>query len=471
VIIEATFPGFNLNDGTYYYAAMLPTNFSLLNVNNITANDLESNQLFSAGQFPNFYGTNYYDYSDNPKNTFCCDFENVTLSGMNYSAFKIDLQQNVELFVLNYNASGTPTPLFLVPFTDSICYNVTACVGQFLLPVSATPYSFYALSQFPEYEYDIFIDGVETNTFPRTALPYNLTVLVREIFSGLPEEDAAVLVGEDSGQNLFVPFTLAGYITENYAIGNTNAQGFETFLVTPTVYPSIVNYSIYVAVYLDDTILSREQLFVTEQDSLVATPKTFQPSRLQDNAVASVNAMNQIVSFMFTWSSQRIEAFLFNIDYNVGLDTFTTFDLQVSAFVSNPITLKTGAPNVISVDILNSGLTPPNDYSVRIQETDGYLIMNPYTDNSPLTETDRRHLRAAPVSTQFIVTPTSLGFVNSTITLEVLDSSDNVIGTTTIPVNPSLNIDSSGSFYNNDLLKTIVNLMNQIVNNMFNSLN
>ena len=181
--------------------------------------------------------------------------------------------------------------------------------------------------------------------------------------------------------------------------------------------------------------------------------------------------MNQIVSFMFTWSSQRIEALLFNIDYNVGADEFDTYDLQVSAFIENPIRLKTGAPNVLTVDIINSGLTPPSQYSVRIKEEDGYLIMNPYTDTTPLTETDRRHLRSAPVSTEFIVTPTSLGFVDSNVTLEVLDSSGNPIAELNIPVDDSLNIDSPGSFYNNDLLKTIVNLMNQIINNMFNSLN
>ena len=470
-IIETSFPGYNLKDSSYYYASMLSPDFNLLNVKNVSAIDLESNQLFSPSDYPQFYVKDYYTYSDNPKETFCCNMTTVPLGGNNYTAYTLTLNSDVSYHLLKYDDGENVTPLFLSEFKDATCYNSSSCVSQFLMPISDTEYNFFLLGMYESYEYDIWIDTIASSSFSQTALPYNLTVRVRNLYSGLTVPNASILVGEDSGQNLFVPYTLSGFVSEAYSVGKTNDQGYETFLVAPTVYPTIPDYSIYVAVLREGSKISKENLYVTSMDSLVTQQKTITPSRLKDNAVASVNAMNQIASFLYTWASQRVEAMKFKVDYDVLGNSFTTYDLQVSSIFPNPIEVKTGAPNVFTVLVSNTGGAPLTNFKARVKEEEGYLIMNPYTDTDPLTETTRVHTQLANMNEEFIVTPTALGFVSSNVTIEILSSSGNVIGTYEIPINANLNIDTAGTSYNNDLLKTIVNAMNQILNSLYNSLN
>lgn len=470
-ILETSFPGYNLKGGEYYYGSMLSSSFNLMNVKNVTSNDLEANQLFNVSDFPQFYSTNYDDISDNPKKTFCCNIENVSLGGINHTGFSLVLNNNVKYYVLKYSDGNVTTPLFLSTFENAICYNSTNCVSEFLIPKSPKDYNFYLLGKYESYDYDIWIDGVETSTFSQTALPYNLTVLVKNIYSGLPVPNVPLLVGEDAGQNLFIPYTLSGYVSEAYAVGQTDTNGYETFLVAPTVYPSITNYDIYLAVLRDEFKISKESLNVNSKDALITQKKSFSPSRLLDNAVASVNAMNQINSFLYTWSSQRVEALKFKIDYNVGAGTFTTYDLQNSLITPHSITAKTGAPNVFTITVSNTGAQSPTSFTAKVKESNGYLIMNPYTDNSPLTQTQRTHLQEVNMNQEFIITPTSLGFVSGNISIDIINSLGNVIGTYNVTVDPSLNIVNSGTYYNNDLLKTIVNAMNQVLDSLYKSLN
>jgi len=181
VISLVNFPGENLKDGEHYYAAMLRDTFDLDNVHNVSASDLEENQLFNSVEFPQFYEGSYYSYSDNPQTTFCCDTATISLAGKNFTAFAVNLTQNIPFYVLKYTDSDGPTPLFLVPFQNALCYNNTACVSEFMLPLSPTDYQFYAFPQYQAYEYEVYIDGLLSTTFPQTALPYNLTVIVKDI--------------------------------------------------------------------------------------------------------------------------------------------------------------------------------------------------------------------------------------------------------------------------------------------------
>lgn len=470
LISLVNFPGANLKDEEHYYAAMLRDSFDLDNVQNVSALDLEENQLFNSVEFPQFYGESYYSYSDNPQNTFCCDTATIPLAGQNFTAFAVNLTQNIPFYVLKYDDGSGPTPLFLVPFQDALGYNNTACVAEFMLPLSPTDYQFYAFPEYQAYEYDVYIDGLLSTSFPQTALPYNLTVVVKDIYSGNVVPNVSVLVGEDSGQNIFVPYKFSGFVSSAYSVGRTNDEGQETFIVAPTVYPSDSSYSIYLAVLQHGKRTSRASLDVVAKDALVTVEKRLSPSRLLDNTKASVNAMNQIVSYMYLWSSQLLQAKKFAVNYDVLGDSFTTYNYQINSIVPAPIKLKTGAPNVITVQVVNTGGAPTSLYSFKVVESDGYLIMSPYTDSAPLTQTDRTHEQAVLSGTDLIIAPTSLGFVNASVVLEVYEGS-RLIGNLSLDVDPTLNIVSGGQFYNNDILKTVVNAMNQIVNSLFNALN
>lgn len=466
IIAQVPFPGENFKNNVHWYGAMLPSEFLVTQIEEIEISDLASNQLFASSTFPSFY-PNYDNRNDNPFETFCCDTEQVQIGGQNFTAFKIDIEQGIDYYLLKYNDGGTMTPLFLVKNEDAFCYNATSCVGEFMLPITSQPYNFYAISELPAYTYTTFIDGVPSDTFPQTGLPYNLTVEVRELYSGALAPGVSVTVGEENGQNLFVPYRFQGYVSNFYTVGITNSMGRETFLVAPTEYADVQDYSMYVAVLYQDTLSSIEPLSVGNTDSLVQQSKPLNPAMLYDDAKATVNTLNSINNFLFIWSSQLLQAYRYTVQYDIATTDWTVSPAHTSG---NTFELKTGAPNVVNVIVTNNGF-PQSGYTARIRERDGHLIMNPYTGSAPLTGKDRvSSSQNLPTGTEFIVTPTSIGAVESNITLEIM-SGDAVIASLPAQIDSDLNIGSSGVFYNNDLLKTVTNTMNQIVNSLFYALN
>ena len=411
LIVQAEFPGANLKDDIHYYAAMLPDiNFSLNNIHNTSESDLTEDQLFSQAEFPTFY-PDYNDKSDNPSETFISGTDDILIGGINFTALKITTSVNVDYYLLKYNNSGDMTPLFIVPFKDCICYNETiqeGCVAQFMLPVNSNSYHFYILSKYAVYEFDTYIDEISSATFAQTALPYILRVDAKNLYTGSPAPNLPILVGEDSGQNIFIPYRLSGYVSKAYSIGETNSSGSETFLVAPTVYPSSDNYSIYVAAFPEGIIVSKKELFITEKDSLVRQSKPLSPSSLHNNAIVSINAMSSINSCLYRWASIYEKANKFRIEYDLSTGNFTTYRYTSPViYVQDNITMKTGAPNVFLIYVENNG-TNQSNYTIMLKETDGYLIVNPYVLSSPLDQKERRNFQESSVETEFIVTPTSL---------------------------------------------------------------
>jgi hypothetical protein len=466
LIYNMSFPGRNFNDDNHYYMATLESNFDISQLRNISISDLGENKTFSSLDFPTFY-PNYLGRSDGPNRTFCCQQEIIEVGGVNFSSLRATLENNVRYYLLNYGP-GYGTPIFLTPIEEANCIDGSACLGEFMLPLAESPYYFYAINKKDYFIYNITIDGVYTRTIPQTALIYKLWVRVINAIDRHIVPNASVLVGEDSGQNIFIPYRLDGYISHTYSIGLTDENGTEEFLVAPTVYPTIGNYTLYVGVFQDGGVTSQEELFVTSKDSLIHVSKPLEPSPLYDNAKVSINAMNQINNYLFRWSSQVLQARKYTLTYELTTHNFTITETGRGA--RNNITLKTGAPNVLFVTVLNGGIAEP-EYNVKIREQGGYLIMDPYTADSPFREKSRMELEAISSMTEFIVTPTSLGVIRSNVTLDVLNSTNGIIATAPIFVESSLDMSAGGVYYNNDLMKTIVNAMNSVLSSLFYSLN
>ena len=466
LIYEMTFPGSNLKDSNHYYMATLVSNFDISQLRNISMTDLDENKTFSSLNFPTFY-PNYNGRSDNPIKTFCCQQEIIEVGGVNFSALRATLKNNVKYYLLNYG-DGYGTPIFLTPIEDASCLGGTTCVGEFMVPVSDFPYYFYALNKKDYFIYNITIDGVYTRTIPQTALIYKLWVRVINAIDRHIVSNASVLVGEDSGQNIFIPYRLDGYISHTYSMGLTDENGTEEFLVAPTVYPTIGNYTLYVGVFQDGGVTSQTELFVTSRDSLIHVSKPLAPSPLYDNAKVSINAMNQINNYLFRWSSQVLQARKYTVTYELTTGNFTITETGRGA--RNNITLKTGAPNVLFVTVLNGSIAQPQ-YQVKVREQGGYLIMDPYTADSPFRAKSRMELEAIPTMTEFVVTPTSLGVIRSNVTLDMLNSTGGVIATAPVTIENSLDMSAGGVYYDNDLMKTIVNAMNSVLSSLFYSLN
>ena len=473
-IVGVTFPGANLKDDEHYYAAMLPNvDINLNNIFNTSSGDLAPDQLFSEDQFSTFY-PDYASRSDNPSQTFIDGSEIILVGGVNYTALTTEVAENITYYLLKYNNSGKMTPLFLSRIADANCYNMTSCVSEFMLPINPDHYYFYVLSENEEYEFATYIDGSSTasDVFSQTALPYIVRVDATYLYTGLPAENLSIIIGEENGQNLFVPYKLTGYVSDAYSIGIANSSGSETFLISPTVYPTLDNYSIYVAALVNDDVVSIDEFTVTLKDELVTQSKPVFPSTLYDNAKASINAMNQLNSALFQWSSEIVRAHKYRVVYELTTGNFTTYRYtNPSFYVQEDITLKTGAPNVFLVYVQDSGVPQANYYS-KLQEKEGYLIMNPYTESSPLDEKDRRDFHELPIGTEFIITPTSYGMIDSTINLSIINGSGHIMDTLVLDINSSLNFNpTEGISYNNDILKEVVNAMTQILNSLFYALN
>ena len=460
-ISSITFPGANMKEGNHYYAALLTDTFNLDFVRNVTIADIQEGGLFSETLYPMFY-PGYNNKNDNPFETFCCDTTNVSIAGINYTGFVTTQNQNVEYYLLAYDDGVEPQPLFLVNIADQTCYDGTACVGQFMLPVP-NQYHFFAINKRPVFTYNIWIDGVQTTTFQQTALPYELMVEVRDLYTDELVPDIDIAVVEENGQNIFLPYRLSGIVSETYSVGRTDIQARETFIVAPTVLPdaAAIDYTISVAVlFEDDTLANKEFLSVLSQDTTVQQQKPLTPNLLFDNAKTTVNAMNQINDFLFRWSSQVERARIFTLEYNIATNSFSG--------TLNTGEVQTGAPNVITATLRNGATLVPG--FVVVEERGGHLIMNPVVQGSGLNDKERRHFKQIPTGEQFIITPTSLGFIESNITISFYDQNGMFLESKDINIDPTLEV-SGGSPYNNDLLKTIVNAMNQIIASLFFALN
>ncbi|MFW6378577.1 MAG: hypothetical protein ACOCZV_00995 [Nanoarchaeota archaeon] len=462
-----TFPGRNLDDDNHYFVASFSSSFNISKVKNITLSDLEKNALFQENRFSVFY-PDYYSYSDTPKRTFTEGHTNISLAGKKFEALKVTLEKDIELYLLKYDDGMWQQPLFLVEFDDKTCFDGTSCKGEFMLPVTDEEYEFFILSKTRSYEYDIWIDGKRTNTFNLTAIPYNLTIKLFDLYTKEPVTDKQLMVAEREGKNIFVPYSLSGIISDAYTLGYVDNTSTESFIVAPTAYPSSSSYRMYVGVYEDEQVISKEELYVDVDSSLVHRSKRFDSPSLSDNIKTSVNSMNQILNSLFKWVNIHQEIKRFRIEYDNQSDQFTTFDYENGLSEPTAISLKTGAPNLIDVVVSGTSNTT-TDYSLEVVERDGFLMMNPVRMDSDASS-DRYHLLRTDLSTDVIITPSSLHNAPSNVTLSIVDAEGQQVSQLSIPIEDSLTY-TGGIAYQDDYLKGIVNSMNQILNNIYYSLN
>ena len=471
-IYTATFPGSNFPKDKYYYVATIENiTFNLTRVENVTISDLEEFGIFNQSNFPVFH-PDYYVYSDNPKNTFCCYKEDILVGGEWFSAFVITLKQDTKYYLLKYKLNDTTEiPLFLVYYSDYTGYDGNSYNFQFMLPIGKT-YYFYMISKEPAYKLTVWIDGQQTTSFSQTALTYNLTVRVTDLYTGFPVENVSVIAFEENGNNIFIPKRLSGLISRGYSIARPDSNGVVQFIVAPTEYPTINDYSIGVGIYSPSTeeIVRRINLTVVNSLSIERIKKTFSPSNLLDNTKVAVNAMNQIISSLYKWANEEQRAYVYQLVYNV--DTGSYYFLNLSDYKTYPnVTVKTGAPNVFTVRLEDHLGNSVNGYAL-VREKDGYLLFGP-TYNPPeiSNKTNYHELFYIPTDTQFIITPTSYGDANSEITINILDTGKRKIGSVSLQIDKSLEPRTGGIPFQDDAMKVVINAMNSVGYSLYYSLN
>ncbi len=471
-ILMAFFAASNLLDGKHY-VAFLPENvtFNLTKLKNITQEDLEENGIFNQTNFPVFF-PNYYQVSDNPKNTFCCVNTTVVIGGVTFTAFMISLEKNVPYYLLKYEVNNTHSvPMLITPLGYYTGYDGNECNFEAILPVDKT-YYIYVLSREPPIKLDVWIDGQKTTHFQQTALTYNLTIRATNLYTGAPIPNTTVVVFEENGRNIFLPKHLAGEVARGVSLVETDDEGYAQFIVAPTEYPALDDYSIGVAASKEGYILGRRiNLTVDNANEIVFEKKhPTDESALVDNAKAAVNWMNQIINTMYLWANKYEKGFVHTlICYTNGTYYFIN---QSDWQPYDSIVLHTGAPNVIVLQIKNADGSIADGYYATIEESGGFLLFNPTLNTPIIKDKTRLDIFLQLNNTKsIIVTPTSYADANSTIKMSIHKPSGETIREITFEIDRNLSPGSGGTSFSDDMFKTTVNAMNSVGYSLYYSLN
>ena len=314
------------------------------------------------------------------------------------------------------------------------------------------------------YAISVWIDGQQTTHFSQTALPYVVKVKITNYFTHVPMPNVTTALVETDGNNIFVPWRLNGMISRAVSSAKTDENGTAFFIAAPTKYGESNDYSFNATVLKGNVIVKSKKLTVDHYDSTQYIKKSISPSSLLDNAKVSVNAMNQISNSLYIWANAAS-----GTDSPQPQAIVKTVTVYTNGSYS-PVTLQTGAPNVITVQLKTPSGALVNGY-INAQENNGYLIMNPTYHQS--TYADKSHLSDVfwiPTGQQFVITPTNYGQSVSNVSFKVYDSYYNPIATVNCNINNNLE-PRNGVSYNNDELKVMINKMNSVLNSLYYSMN
>ncbi|GEM_PF-3292642 len=463
------------NDGKHYFAALpqidgvIDANYTInvLQIENITAADLEENGLFNATNFPVFHPS-YYSWSDNPKNTFCCKNTTIIIYGKPFLAYVVRLEKDIKYYLLKYRINSTfAVPLFVVNISTYTCYNSSTCNFEMMLPAGKT-YNIYLLPLEPAYEITTYIDGVKTTSIPKTARAYNLTVFVKDIYNNYaPVPNATVAVFEDNGNNIFFPLSPLNTISRAITYGKTDENGRIEFVIAPTATQTEAesgNYRIGVGLLIGDKIV--RVTYLTLVDPVLSEGKKYLSSpTLFDNSKATVVSMIQIEDSVYYWAKQGKA-----IKYTVTVYTNGSYVIYNA---SDPIptpytsaTLKTGAVNLITV-IYTDGVTQLPGYVIP-EEREGYLIFDP-TQNPPVIGyRNHTHLiEKIPTGNSFVIVPTKYGEADSKVEIKVYDSAENLKAVIPFTIDKDTSIPSSALSYLNDEMKSKIVKTLQVLSTLY----
>lgn len=465
------FSASNFLDGLHYIA-FFPENvtFNLTKVYNVTDEDLEAQGIFNVTNFPIFH-PNYYEISDSPKNTFCCNKRKVIIGGNEFYAFETILQKNVSYYLLKYKVNETTyIPIFFVHLNYYKCFNNEECNFEAILPVGKT-YYIYLLSVYPPIKIDVWIDEEQKTTFEQTALPYNVTVRTTYLYTGEPVSKN-VIVFEENGNNIFFPYELQGAFSRGAALATTNQDGYAKFVIAPTEYPTSQKYRIGVALSDDGIVIAKRiNLTVLSSSKIEFRSKQVANGSLLDNIKTTINAMNPIINAMYKWGNEHRRGFLYYVIFYTN-GTYRIINISNMQQIYN-LHLKTGAPNVITVSIRYPNESLAQNYSVRARELYGYLLFNPTINPPTISSVERiNNIIRLTNEQQFIITPTSYGDVNSTIYFDIIDPYGVKIGEIgNVTIDNMLNFVGGSFFDPPDIYKTIVNAMNSVGYSLYYSSN
>ncbi len=358
---------------TYYNTSMvvtrLPFRPEFTDMSTPSAADFADGGMFE--NFTTFAGLNLSRLFDGPLNTFCnpCVFTTCYIYNNPITCPFVVLEASTPMGVLKFSNGTHEEPLFVGAIENLLGYNGTFFDFEYIVP-AFEDYYFYLYKE-AECNLTIWIDDVETTTFPKTGVPYKVELLVLDNDS-LPMENATVRVVEGNGRNIFYPILDAAKTFLGFGEMDTNSSGHALFALIPSRYniPDSYGYEAY-AEASKGSYYCRQNFSIASYGSLSPTYRTSLVNDAYGSQVkSSIQNMNSLASTASKWINlQKMRLANVNVSTN---GSYTT-----------PLpTLKAGAPNMINITAYNgSNVFNATVYS---SESDGLIIFVPLQPDKEL---------------------------------------------------------------------------------------
>jgi len=326
-----------------------------------TAADFADGGMFE--NFTVFTGLNLSILVDGPRRTFCnpCNFATCYIYNNPISCPIIVLEANTTMAMLKFNNGTNDEPLFLGLIESLLGFNGTFFDFEYMVP-TYEDYYFY-IYKMEECNITVWVDDVQTTTFPKTAVPYKVEFLVSDN-SSAPIANATVRVVERNGRDIFQPILDAAKAMLGIGEATTNSSGRVLFALTPSRYniPDSYGYETYVEVFADSSYC-RQNLSIASYGSLSPTYRT---SLIDDSygsqVKSSVQNMNSLASTASKWITvQKMRLANINVSVNGSYSALPT--------------LKVGAPNYINITAFNG--SDVINATATSSESNGLIIFVP----------------------------------------------------------------------------------------------
>jgi|GEM_PF-701625 len=356
----------------YFNTSMMVTRIGekpdLTDIHSPVASDFNESGMFSA--FNVFNGTNFSTMLDSPMNTFCnpaCNFMVCNLYQTPFLCPYVTLNPNTRMGVLKFNNGTHEEAVFVGTIESLIGYNGSFFDFEYMVPVFEE-YYFYIYKE-QDCNITVWIDGVQTTTFPTTGVPYQVEALVTDNTSA-PVPGVAITAAEENGRNLLFPILNLGRAMLGLGYQDTNAAGRAFFALQPTRYniPDSYGYLPYLEVNAGG-FYCRQNLSIASYEALTPTYRT---SLINDSYASQVKAasqnMNSLASTASKWVTERKMRVANVTVYNNG-----TYD---------PLpTLKAGAPNMLNITVRDSVTLNIINATADVLESNGHVVFIPQQPN------------------------------------------------------------------------------------------
>jgi len=280
---------------------------------------------------------------------------------VSFTPGRSDSLLNQSATITLYDVTGIDIPPIAYrngqPCDPSICSDVVALGGDDYT-FNVTQFSNYSLGNQTGYNITVWIDGVLSDTFADSGIPYNLTIQINDS-DGNPVEGAEVRIKECNGINHLLLLQFAENEVNNCVYGtiNTSADGTETLTVIPTGGDvGLDPYTLEVEVYDSGSKQANKSLYVTDRSPGPSVSKSIK------NYI-NVNDFNLEIADLYLAVKSHIDgATVYGEQLDIIMD-------DSNSFSGLPASINPGRPYAFNLTFRNAtDLSPLIGYKINVVE-------------------------------------------------------------------------------------------------------